>query len=72
MRCCDRCQKDGADPAELGVVGHDNTTKAPRYLTFHPREKLELLQAARQYQQTQSFKERYKKRAGIEAKLPLR
>lgn len=42
---------------------------APRYLTFHPREKLEALQAAREYQQTGEFKERYKKRAGVEGTI---
>lgn len=42
---------------------------APRYLTFHPQEKLEALQAAREYQQTDEFKERYKKRAGVEGTI---
>jgi transposase len=38
---------------------------APRYLTFHPQQKREALQAAREYQQTDEFKERYKKRANV-------
>jgi transposase len=45
------------------------SVSAPRYLTFHPREKLETLQAAREYQQTEAFKERYKKRAGVEGTI---
>jgi transposase len=45
------------------------SVSAPRYLTFHPREKLEALQAAREYQQTDEFKERYKKRAGVEGTI---
>ena len=45
------------------------SVKAPRYLTFHPQEKLEALQAARAYQETDEFKERYKKRAGIEGTI---
>lgn len=42
---------------------------APRYLTFHPQEKLEVLQAARHYQKTAEFKERYNQRAGIEGTI---
>ena len=45
------------------------SVSAPRYMTFHPREKLEVLQAARDYQQTDEFKERYKKRAGVEGTI---
>jgi transposase len=45
------------------------SVSAPRYLTFHPREKLGALQAARDYQQTDEFKERYKKRAGVEGTI---
>ncbi len=42
---------------------------APRYLTFHPQAEFEALQAARDYQQTEEFKERYKKRAGVEGTI---
>lgn len=45
------------------------SVSAPRYLTFHRQEKLEALQAARDYQQTDEFKERYKKRAGVEGTI---
>jgi transposase len=45
------------------------SVSAPRYLTFHPQEKLEALLAARDYQQTDEFKERYKKRAGVEGTI---
>jgi len=45
------------------------SASAPRYLTFHPREKLEALRAAREYQQTDEFRERYKKRAGVEGTI---
>ena len=41
----------------------------PRYLTIHPREKFEALQAARAYQQSEAFKERYKKQAGVEGTI---
>lgn len=41
----------------------------PRYLTFHRKEKFEVLQEARSYQQTDEFKERYKQRAGVEGTI---
>lgn len=46
-----------------------SSVSAPRYLTFHPSEKLLALQSARAYQQTDEFKERYKARAGIEGTI---
>lgn len=45
------------------------SVSAPRYLTFHPQEKLTALQTARAYQQTAEFKNRYKARAGIEGTI---
>jgi transposase len=45
------------------------SVSAPRYLTFHRQEKLEALQAARDYQQTEAYKERHKKRAGVEGTI---
>ena len=40
-----------------------------RGLTFRPKEQFLALQAARDYQETDQFKERYKARAGIEAAI---
>jgi transposase len=40
-----------------------------RYLSLHPREHEEALQAARARQQTQEFKEIYAKRAGVEGTI---
>jgi len=41
----------------------------PRVLTFHPKEQHEALQAARQRAETPAFKERYKRRAGVEGTI---
>jgi transposase len=38
----------------------------PRGLTFRPQEQFQVLEAARQRQATQAFKDKYKQRAGIE------
>lgn len=56
-------------PDCLACVEHAQCTKnkmRPRTLTFSPRVEFEALRAARQRQVTPEFKERYKKRAGIE------
>jgi transposase len=42
---------------------------SPRHITVRPRAQHEALQAARQYQQTQAFKDRYQHRAGIEGTI---
>src|SRR5262249_33212003 len=42
---------------------------APRELTLHPKAQQMALQAARERQQTESFKELYKRRAGIEGTI---
>jgi hypothetical protein len=41
----------------------------PRELTLHPKAQQLAVQAARQRQQTDTFKERYKRRAGIEGTM---
>jgi hypothetical protein len=41
----------------------------PRELTLHPKAQHLALQAARERQQTETFKERYKRRAGIEGTM---
>jgi len=41
----------------------------PRGLTLHPRPQYEALQEARERQKTEAFKEKYKKRAGVEGTL---
>jgi transposase len=53
----------------LACVERARCTKSkthPRLLTFRPRVEFEALHAARQRQVTPEFKERYKKRAGVE------
>jgi transposase len=45
------------------------STTGPRELTLHPKEQHEAIQAARERQETQAFKERYKRRAGIEGTI---
>lgn len=40
-----------------------------RGITFRPREPYEALQAARQREQTDEFKETYRKRAGVEGTI---
>ena len=45
------------------------STSGPRELTLHPKAQQLALQAARERQQTESFKEVYKHRAGIEGTL---
>ena len=42
---------------------------APRSLTLHPRPEHEALTAARERQQTEAFKERYKARSGVEGTI---
>jgi transposase len=41
----------------------------PRELTLHPKDQHLALQAAREHQRTETFKERYKRRAGIEGTM---
>ena len=45
------------------------STTGPRELTLHPKAQQKALQAARERQQTETFKEVYKRRAGIEGPL---
>lgn len=45
------------------------STLGPRHITVRPRAQHLTLQAARQYQQTQAFKDRYQTRAGIEGTI---
>ena len=45
------------------------TSRNSRELTFSPQEKQMTLQTARQWQHTEEFKQRYKKRAGIEGTI---
>ena len=45
------------------------STTGPRELTLHPKAHQRALQAARERQQTETFKELYKRRAGIEGTL---
>jgi transposase len=42
---------------------------APRGLTFRPQEQFQALETARQRQATQTFKDKYKQRAGIEGTI---
>ncbi len=46
-----------------------NAPSHPRQLTLRPQAQFEAIQAARQRQQTQEFKERYAIRAGIEGTI---
>ena len=41
----------------------------PRKLTFRPQDQFQVLELARQRQQTLAFKDKYKQRAGIEGTL---
>jgi transposase len=45
------------------------STAGPRELTLHPKAQQRALQAARERQQTETFKARYKRRAGIEGTM---
>jgi transposase len=45
------------------------STTGPRELTLHPKAQQRALQAARERQQTKTFKELYKRRAGIEGTM---
>lgn len=45
------------------------STAGPRELTLHPKAQQRALQAARERQQTETFKEAYKRRAGIEGTM---
>ena len=48
---------------------HRCTRGQARSITFRPREEYEALQAARQRESTEVFKEAYRKRAGVEGTL---
>jgi transposase len=61
-----------AKTACFGCEGRARCTQSqtgPRELTLHPKEQHLALQAARERQQTDDFKERYKRRAGIEGTM---
>jgi transposase len=45
------------------------SSHGPRSLTLHPRPEHEALQAARERQETEEFKEQYKARAGVEGTI---
>src|SRR5215468_3178474 len=45
------------------------STAGPRELTLHPKAQQKALQAARERQQTETFKALYKRRAGIEGTM---
>jgi transposase len=56
----------------LACAGRSRCTRSktgPRELTLHPKEQHQALQAARERQQSQDFKQRYKHRAGIEGTM---
>lgn len=61
---------DRADCRACGGRAHcTKSTTEPRMIHFRPQAEHEMLQTARQRQQTVEFKQRYKKRAGIEGTL---
>lgn len=47
------------------------STSSPRTITIYPQPIYEVLQSARQRQKTDEFKERYKKRAGVEGTISV-
>lgn len=59
-RDCQRC------PVRAACT---RATKQGRVLTIRPQAQHEAIQAARQHQQTEAFKERYRARAGIEGTI---
>jgi transposase len=58
-----------ADVCQVCHVREHCTRGQARSLTLRPREQHEALRAARQREQTETFKEKYRKRAGVEGTI---